>query len=293
MTFRYTFLTQNEEQILNSYGFFSNHLNQKISAKLFLENLESFRKDLVKQGINKNIINFLRFNSEPNARLSSVQNWRDYWEASGFKSGFDVLWHQNKELRLFCMPDVSISDAKKVIESYIEFIRELKLDFKIVYASFHDTTKDLVKKCTLPDGKLNSMKFHTLQSDESLRDPNRGGSQHGDVTLVNQLSNTKVWAWGGTQFDDGSCVIYVEGDRQKNLDFISNVAKHEAAHMFGLDPHCNETDVVGYHSGNCLTLKDCTSKTLCSKCKDGLIYFWKGIEQRTKRKYFKRRFWIF
>lgn len=289
MTGTFTFLTQKEESILSYYWFYSKFFETKSNNQVLLDNLERFREELIKKGINRNIINFLKFQLTPKAKLESAANWKEYWEAFGFASGF-IPWYKNKEIRIFKMPDVDIRIVKVVQDSYDGFVRELNLDFKIVIDLFHKSTMELVKKNSLPNGRFDSMDFHIEISSESSRDTKYGGSQHGDITIVNQLSKDRQWAWGGTHFDFGSCIIYVENQRQQNLDFIRNVAKHEAAHMFGYRQHCDETNVKGYTSRNCLTLVSCTNTKLCDKCRDAIIHIWKGIEQRTNKRYFKRKF---
>ena len=83
--------------------------------------------------------------------------------------------------------------------------------------------------------------------------------------------------------------ISVPARRQTNLNFIKTVAKHETAHLLGLGYHHDAIDVKGYSSiRDCLTFHRCTSLIICQRCRDEIIAFWEGIQERAGKRFFKR-----
>ena len=284
------FLTEKEKAILYSYPFIANFLDGSLHANVFLKNLELFKNQLLEQGLNENLINFLRFSADKGIYLDSIANWRKYWKSDGYTFGASVPWHKEKEIRLFKMPEINEKVAKLVLEEYSSLIGELGLDIKILYFGSHPSMIDQVRSFIRNDGKLNSQELHMSLYDEPWRKLSLGGRQHGDIVIVSQyLAGYEGW-WGGTQFTFGSSIISVPIDRQNNFAFIGNVAKHEATHMLGYGPHHddNSAKVKGYLPvRDCLTFHRCSSRDICTKCKDAIVNYWEGIEERTKRKYFR------
>ena len=130
------FLTSREISILYSYDFIKNYLNGITNDnKSFSDNLKVYWHEIISRKINENILNFLRFLSNPSERLESRNNWKEYWKSYGYTWGSTILWHQERELRLFKMPGISDNVVRAVISGYKDLMEELGLNFRIYYCS--------------------------------------------------------------------------------------------------------------------------------------------------------------
>lgn len=93
---------------------------------------------------------------------------------------------------------------------------------------------------------------------------------------------------GYSTFTRGCSFIAVPSDRQKELDFLRRLAKHEAGHLFGYETHHDENKVIGYGQvKDCNMLWRASTTSLCDKCKDAMIYFWKALEDSSGEKFFR------
>jgi hypothetical protein len=172
----------------------------------------------------------------------------------------------------------------------LELFDELNIDIKIIYYGEDQSVNHYVSTAILPDGRINNIPLRISLLQEPWRDPLRGGKPHGDVVIIDRITSESDSWWGGTSFEYGTCFIYVPRERQKNIRFIRNVAKHEATHMLGY--HLHHEDVHAHVPGyplvvDCLAFHRCSSTNICSKCKDAILSFWIGVQKRTGRNYFK------
>ncbi|NPA53834.1 MAG: hypothetical protein GXO21_04125 [Aquificae bacterium] len=82
-------------------------------------------------------------------------------------------------------------------------------------------------------------------------------------------------SWGAGSFAYGFFCLALPKSRQKNFNFIANVVKHEAGHMFGIQQHCDEVQVEGYiYNPKCNMHYACETNHTCQKCLDYLGMFW-------------------
>lgn len=113
-----------------------------------------------------------------------------------------------------------------------------------------------------------------------------------NVIITNQHLSGDKESWGYTEFRGDLSIISLPGNRRREHDYVMDLTKHEAAHLFGFDKHHDYVkatwDVAGYPTlDSCLMLWKVPTPQMCDLCADGLIYFWKGIEEQTGQKFFK------
>ena len=168
-------------------------------------------------------------------------------------------------------------------------LNELVLDFGIIDFGIHASVVQQVNQSTYANGKLNTSNLFLIQVDEDWRKKEKGGKQHADVVIVNQLIADSASWWGGTVFQYGCMAISVPNERQNNLSFIKNVVKHETAHLLGLGYHHDEINVIGYSSvRDCLAFHRGTSLIICKRCREAIIAFWEGVQEARGKRFFKR-----
>ncbi|MBS3113665.1 hypothetical protein J4448_01060 [Candidatus Woesearchaeota archaeon] len=295
-------LSESKKRIMLTYPFVKLFMAGNLEPSIFLDDLKSFEEDLIKKGISKQEIEsiknfafkeatnrkvFAEINSFRQKSLNSPQDWKNYWRIVG---KYDkTKWYEEKEIRVYRMPNVNASVLPIVISGIKELLDELGLDFDIRNFGTHPSIIQQVNLSTMTDGKLNTSKLFLIQFDEDWRKNEKGGKQHADVVIVNQYLADSDSFWGGTIFQYGGMAISVLNQRQRNLNFIKNVAKHETAHLLGLGYHHDQINVRGYPSvRDCLTFHRCSSLIICQRCRDAIVAFWEGIQEGTGKRFFKR-----
>ena len=252
-------LSESKKRIMLSYPFIKLFMEGDLELEIFLDTLKAFERDLIKKGISKQELEQIRafvvkeltrkktyreIERFRQTSLNSPQDWKNYFKILGKYD--EAKWYEEKEIRVYRMPNVSASVLPIVISGIRELLDELHLDFDIRNFDTHPSIVQQVNQCTMTDGKLNTSKLFLIQFGEDWRKKEKGGRQHADVVIVNQfLADSEAW-WGGTIYQYGSMAISVPARRQPNLNFIKNVAKHETAHLLGLGYHHDQINVRGY-----------------------------------------------
>jgi len=234
----------------------------------------------------------------------SKANWQRYWKEDGWvkevvgKDGRTVgifqNWIRGREIHVFRMPGVREEVVEAVILGINDMIREIRLlDFLIDkrrnYFGPHKSAVMQVRMAMTREGRLDEQGLAELIIAERWRNPLQGGRPHADVVITDQFLSLGYENWGQAKFDYGYVLIAVPGRRQKSLDFIRNVAKHEAGHLFGFrEHHDSHPDIPGYESiDDCNMLWRASSYETCGKCLDAMVHVWKGIEEKYGEKFLK------
>jgi len=223
--------------------------------------------------------------------------WQKYWREAFClgkvhgKDGaeYDIFdnWISGREIRVFRMPGVDERAVKPIVLGVNDLIRELGLpdfliDLRKNYFGPHESVIQQVQKATGSDRRLDAHELGYILLAEKYRDPAFGGSPHADLIITDQHIVLGNQNWGQSEFNKGYIVMSLPGERQGSSDFLRRLAKHEAGHLFGFNMHHDSEDIAGYaEPADCNMLWRASTSSTCDKCKDALVNFWRGIEERT------------
>jgi len=220
------FLPPHKRKILLHFPFVNLFIEEKITKAVFIENLRSFKQDLLSRGITEADIMSLEdkvFGFKTPHRNDSVESWRNYWKNNDHRMrvyGADgkhhpaYEWINGKEIRVFRMPDVNERVAQYVIQGVNDIVNEVGLNLQIKYFGAHPTSIEQVKQATQPDGKLSGDTLSKILVVEYWRNPAQGGSPHADIVIVNQYIVLGNENWGQSEFYKGYSILAVPNRRQ-------------------------------------------------------------------------------
>lgn len=191
-------------------------------------------------------------------------------------------WIFDRKVNIYHMQGVSEEAITQVALGIEDLLKELFLNFEIVHLGTNRRIANYVALSAVGariDVEKLSERIVLAKKDkpESV------------VLIAPQYLSGGDEHWGYSTFTRGCSFIAVPSDRQKELDFLRRLAKHEAGHLFGYETHHDENNVIGYDQvKDCNMLWRASTADLCDKCKDAMIYFWKGIEDNAGEKFFKQ-----
>lgn len=271
----------NPEEYLRNLDVYKSEL-RKIISELEFQTLRQFA--LKKKG-------FKTFLEEEGgvSSLSSPEAWKNHWKHLGQNTG--IKWFNDEEIRLYRMPGIEPSVAPPIIQGINDMINEIGLNLQTFEFRLHQSIVQQVRQVTDRNGRIDPRKLGELHENEDQRKPEKGGKQHADVVILNQLFAQRPEDFGSTRFSDGSMVISLHGNRQGHTESLRCLAKHEAGHLLGYQLHCDENyaKVTGYPIARyCLMHYEYPSPRICQKCKDAIVSFWEGIQEKTGKRFFKR-----
>ncbi|RMF54846.1 hypothetical protein D6745_03950 [Candidatus Woesearchaeota archaeon] len=229
-------------------------------------------------------------------RKKSRRKWEDSWRKQGFMFSSQsaepsIKWFYDREIRIYRMPSINPIVVPYVKEGIEELIREVGLDISVFDCGIHDSVIRQVEM-SLENGLVNPKTLANILGNEDYRDPEKGGSPHADVVLVDRgfFNDPTEYYWGNSNFRTGHVIITLQGNRQQYLGYIKNIAKHEANHLLGNPWHHDDplAQTKGYANVKlCNTLKSAPILSVCEKCFDAIKYFWIGVRERTGVSYFR------
>jgi hypothetical protein len=161
-----------------------------------------------------------------------------------------------------------------------ERIAEVGLErFAFLQTGQHPTSLQQIAQATV-GRELDEERLFSLALTEVWRDEKRGGRQHADVYITNKPLKDDHVSWGAARFNHGAVVFSLTGDRQKNLGFLANVARHETTHLLGMYAHCDDyQNVAGFkYTSNCNMHGSCSQPRLCPKCLFFLEHWWAQLD---------------
>ncbi|MBI2140068.1 hypothetical protein HYU14_04030 [Candidatus Woesearchaeota archaeon] len=278
--------------IFFSCPFVKDYLNGKISVERFLDNILRLQDDLRGENLTYEEIDSFRAEALGKRKHLSLEEWKAFWRAEGFKSGNNAsAWYREKTILFFRMPQVKEEVTLAAIQGFNMLIKEIGLDLQIIDGGTDAWLVSAVKKFT--EGEvLDVLGFHNHLTENSKTSTLLSNKPHGTVVAANLYSKRDRGWWGEGQFANGVSTILVKDSRQDNLPFIMNVAKHECTHLLGIEHHDENAMLCNAYSevNDCLAFHRSSTLALCDKCRDAILNFWQGIEEKTGIKYFKKMF---
>ncbi len=235
-------------------------------------------------------------------RTDSPQAWKDYWfnkaspdNALHYRGMDEKLygyedWIDGREVRMSKMPGVPENVVLSVRHGIQDALDRVGLNFDITYIGAHPSIIEQVREATKHDGTIDAGKLSKILIAESWRKPSEGGKPHADVLVLDKYLHGSQNDWGQSEFGMGYVFLSLPPNRQNSTGYLRNIAKHEGGHLFGYQAHhgWDDTNVRGYpNTPACNMTRSASTLDTCHKCTDAMTALWKGIEQRSGRRYLK------
>lgn len=233
---------------------------------------------------------------ETGYHFQSREAWKEFWRDKGLNSKPHELmrtdgtertadWVIGKEIRIERTPRINPQVVPYVINGINMMLSEVGLQgFRIRDFGADPLAQAEIRAATNSDGSLNSDKLRGILALEKARDEAHGGSPHADVVIIDKplAPGRGEVNWGETTYREGAFLLSLIGNHQNQLEFITNISIHEAGHLLGYDTHHTEYKVRGYEDNtSCVMNWESSTRSLCNKCRDAIVAFWEGVEQRT------------
>ena len=193
--------------------------------------------------------------------------WNCQWYAFGRGAYKDARYE--KSIKLYRMPNVSDKVVSQVKSGIEQLIGELGLKYEVDCREPNMQVYGTIRNC-IEDGVVNTKELSDRLSDDFEM----------KVIILDNYLDTGRENWGKSEFRKGYIFISVPEERQNDYDFIRQIAKHEAGHLFGYHKHHSDTNVAGYQdSVHCNMNWTAETMKTCPKCLDAMKSFWNGINE--------------
>jgi len=221
--------------------------------------------------------------------MDSPEEWKKHHETqfsssavegNDGKTYFSIDWILGKEIRVFKCPGIRDVTALNVASSFQQLVDDIGLNIQVKNYGIDKTINNQLEISLENDRcDANILKRHLIS--------NSPDKPYASVVIIDKKLTFKDYWWGQSEMKYGYALISLAGKRQDTPHMISNVSRHEATHMFGLEFHHDRTMVKGYRDQNCNFIENCLEEDYtCPKCLDAITYFWKGIEKSTGERFF-------
>lgn len=217
-------------------------------------------------------------------KFNSIERWRNYcFNANSLylKNEHFRKWINEKDIGIFNLSHLSNKDIKHLKLGIEDAIRAAMLHFKIYY-NYDNALKKIVGSS---NKKIDSAELLTIIIQKRKYDKR----EHADIFILNNpIKSTGAIIKDGealTYVSEGVIIFSFDAFKKYPHNFLRRRGKHEALHLLGLNSHHDDTRVEGYDYTHCVMQYNAPTNRLCRKCKDGLVYFWKGVEYATKRQF--------
>jgi hypothetical protein len=232
-------------------------------------------------------------------RTLSPEAWRTYFFNQMYRLTQDGIdghayeatdWIYGKEIRIFPLPGICQEAARQIRLGIEDLIGQIGLDFSVDIYQPNAEVNVQVERSLNHAGQVDPDILGKIVITEKARNPSFGGTPHADVILTNKYLTDSDKDWGDSSFWRGVMTFALPGNRQRSLDFLRRIGKHEAGHLFGYHEHHDNpyTDVRGYgQAADCNMRWQATTSYTCDKCAEAIAYFWKGIESMTGQRFFR------
>ncbi len=221
-------------------------------------------------------------------KFNSIGGWRNYCfntHTLYLNNEHFRKWINEKDIGIFNLSHLANKDIKHLRLGIEDAIRTVMLHFKIYY-NYDNAVKKIVGPA---NKKISSSKLLKIIIQKRKYDKR----EHADIFILNNpIKSTGAIIKDGealTYVPEGVMIFSIDALKKYPHDFLRRRGKHEALHLLGLNSHHNDTRVEGYDCTHCVMQYNAPTSRLCRKCKDGLVYFWKGVEFATKRKLIKNK----
>ena len=201
-------------------------------------------------------------------------------------------WIYGREVKIFRLTGVNPNVVKYVELGLMDRIDNIGLDFKVTLSLSDSRLEEYVRNSLGEDNKIDISILSKYINTDQKRVIENNETPFGYVLLTPfsfpKDEDVNYEYWGKSFFSTGYIALSLPKKNQNSFGFIRKLTKHEAGHLFGLGEHHDDIDVQGYDiNEECNMLGDVPTAHTCNKCLDAMVYFWKGIENRTGEKFFK------
>jgi len=196
-------------------------------------------------------------------------------------------WWVRGEIRVFWEAGISQSTVDLIVRAVEERVQEtINLPFRFSPYGAHPSAMGQVAQATI-NSQIDEKMLFKLALSESWRDPKCGGQQHADIYITEKQFLGDRASWGAADFKFGAMVFCLYGNRQKNQNFLRNVALHEANHLLGMYAHCDAyQNVQGFkYTPSCNMHYSCPSEKLCPKCTEFIQNWWLQVSYEYEQSY--------
>lgn len=195
-------------------------------------------------------------------------------------------WIEGRAIRVYVLPHLRETDAIAAAEDMRSLLQDAGLDLSVEARAMPpellEAWRASLREKTLDGRRVTHVSFRALESRLcELRD----GDPHADVFVVDVPVEECEWAQGMASFRSGLCFL-----QRANLN--RHLARHEVCHLVGYMQHDNfPIFVLGYPwegwpwQRNTLMMLLGTEDRLSPRARDALHAFWRGMENRTGRKF--------
>lgn len=220
-----------------------------------------------------------------------IYAYRDFLPTRDDVGHFEAAWHwiDGHEIRIYAMPGIRQRDIEETARGVQAMVDDIGLNFRVRAMPLPPAIAAAYQQ-SLETRRINGqpstcVRFSRLASHLISR---RGGDPHADVLLVNEPLAEATFAFGMGDFTPGLSVI--RGDCTSY-----HVAKHETGHLLGYLYHDNYPLFVFGYAGELaiptakqtLMMMTGDDNTLSPRARDALHSFWRGMEARSHRRYFR------
>lgn len=218
--------------------------------------------------------------------LLSAKNFSSVRDSHGVRRAA-WRWIFGKEIRIYATPDVSDRVLARITDGVQEMVDESQLDMRVVVmpmpANVAQAYEASLVTRTLWGEPRQCLSFDGLASRLiELRD----GDPHADILLVNTPFTEAAWAQGMAMFSNGVAVMQADSATE-------HLGKHETCHLLGYMSHDSfPLYVIGYAgegspNRDTLMMLHSQSMNLSPRAADALHHFWRGVEQRSGKRFLK------
>ena len=220
-------------------------------------------------------------------RFNSINELKKYCfntHSSYLKNNHFRKWINNKEIHIFNFSNLRKEDIKHIKSGIEDAIAIVRLHFKVYF----NNESSIKKFSNLTDEKIDSRKLLKMVIEERKK----SHKEHSDAFIFNNpIKSTNAVLRDGeslTYVPQGVMIFTFDAFKKYPHDFLSRRAKHEALHLLGLNFHHEGTKIEGYDNNILCNMNyNAPTQHLCRKCKDAIVYFWKGIEYATTKQFIK------
>ncbi|MBI4140415.1 hypothetical protein HY485_01115 [Candidatus Woesearchaeota archaeon] len=190
-------------------------------------------------------------------------------------------WIFGRQVRIARADGVNEAVVDPVARGIQDLLNDIGLDFSIVDVGVDAQANRLIRYATKSDGRIDTDVL--TQSIIAC-----GGRDFASVVLTPNYFTASDQDWGEGRFSRGTLLLALPHGRQNSLNFLRNITKHEAAHLFGYQLHHETVTVPEYKQPkDCVMYWQASTQDLCDKCKDALKAFWHGIENNSGERFLK------
>ena len=304
-------LSQNDNEFLKGFDFVKQFHDGKLSARTFLQRMDEYKEVLTNPRIPENLgevtfqilrqigQNALRENRIPMLKdyTSSPENWRDYW-----RYRYNGSWVLGKRIVVIKMPGINPDIGGFVSRGINRLLNETGLDIEVVWENI-PFYYNIIKNATR-DGKVDVKSFGLMLKEVHSKDNFYLRQPYGAVIIADQPITSTDQRGGIVLAEshhlDGYSLISIPqiAEFSRRLDpkyferIVSETSKHEMTHLLSmLILHHEDYVINGYNQRvpcNMISYNYMIDQMgTCDKCKDAVIFFWKGIQERTGMRFFR------